>query len=99
MGNKGSCRLAAARRATKNDGLSYRALVAMILSCATAWGATVSGRVELTDSKKDASGVVVWLEPLEGAPPNTPPQTVSMAHRNKTFVPHVLAVRTGWEVT
>jgi plastocyanin len=69
-----------------------------LIWCMTAWCANVSGTVELTESKKDASGVVVWLEPLEGTPPDTPPQTATMAHHNKTFVPHVLAVRTGSKV-
>ena len=63
----------------------------------SAWPATISGRVELSESK-DWSGVVVWLEPLAGKPPDTPPQTASMAHQHKTFVPHVLAMRTGSKV-
>jgi plastocyanin len=65
--------------------------------CVTACAATISGRVELSESK-DRSGAVVWLTPLAGKPPDTPPQTVSMAHQHKTFVPHVLAVRTGSKV-
>lgn len=66
---------------------------------AVAWSAGVSGKVALTNSKlareKDDSGVVIWLDPLSGTPPATPPQTASIAHRKKTFVPHVVAVRTG----
>jgi len=71
---------------------------------AAAWCGSVSGRVELTDSKlatraiNGNSGVVVWLEPVAGPPPPTPPRTVSMAHHNKTFMPHVLAIRTGSKV-
>jgi plastocyanin len=65
---------------------------------AAAWSATVTGKVQLTDVKqareKDDSGVVVWLEPLSGAPPPSE-APASMAHKNKTFVPHVVAVRTG----
>jgi plastocyanin len=57
----------------------------------------VSGSVELSPTK-DRSGVVVWLEPLAGKPPDSPPQTASIAHHHKTFVPHVLAVRTGSKV-
>ncbi len=69
---------------------------------AAAWSATVTGKVQLTDVKqareKDDSGVVVWLEPLTGAaPPSDAPATI--AHKNKTFVPHVVAVRTGSKVT
>jgi plastocyanin len=59
--------------------------------------ATISGRVELSESK-DRSGVVLWFAPLAGKPPDTPPLTASMAHQHKTFVPHVLAVRTGSKV-
>lgn len=71
---------------------------------AAAWSATVTGKVELTDAKqareKDDSGVVVWLEPLPGTPTPPPSETPgSIAHKNKTFVPHVLAVRTGSKVT
>src|SRR6266516_3454905 len=67
-----------------------------------AWCATVSGKVQLTDSKltreKDDSGVVVWLDPLAGTP-SAPTEAANMAHKKKTFVPHVLAVRTGATVT
>ncbi|MBZ5625275.1 MAG: hypothetical protein LAQ69_42225 [Acidobacteriia bacterium] len=58
----------------------------------------------MTDSKaagnreKDDSGVVVWLEALAGAPPVTAGGQATMAHKNKTFVPHVIAVRTGSKV-
>ncbi len=72
---------------------------------AAAWCATVAGRVELTDSKaprsseSDNSGVVVWLAPLSGTAPETPRVTAIMAHKKKTFVPHVLAIRTGSKVS
>src|SRR5579871_3363808 len=62
----------------------------------SAWCATISGRVELTSSK-DHAGVVVWLEPVTKAP-ETPPATATMAHRNKTFLPDVVAVRAGSKV-
>jgi plastocyanin len=71
---------------------------------AVAWSATVSGKVKLTDSKLagkrelDDSGVVVWLEPTSGTPPaSTTP--ASVAHKSKTFVPHVVALRVGSKVT
>lgn len=65
--------------------------------------ASVSGRVELRDSKDaavrkglDYSGVVVWLEPINGAAPAPPPGAKAvMDQRNKTFVPHVLAIETN----
>jgi plastocyanin len=79
---------------------------AICFSCAAAaWAATISGKVELAGSKlaagheKDDSGVVVWLDPANGAAPQTPPASASIAHRKKTFVPHVVAVRTGSKVT
>jgi plastocyanin len=62
------------------------------------WGANLSGRVELSASK-DYSGVVVWLEPLGGTASPTAPAAASIAHKNKTFIPHVVAVRTGSKVS
>jgi plastocyanin len=68
----------------------------------------LSGRVEVTSSTSrpgvnregagNAAGVVAWLEPVSGKAPPTPPQTASIAHEHKTFVPHVLAVRLGSKV-
>jgi plastocyanin len=65
--------------------------------------ATVSGRVELRDSKDslvskkgDYSGVVVWLEPLNGEPLPVPQGArARMVQKDKTFTPHVLAVPIG----
>jgi len=79
--------------------------VTLFSLAAAGWCAAISGRVELTESKpakgqkKDASGVVVWVEPVTGPPPATPPANLSVAHKNKTFVPHVTVVRTGSKVT
>lgn len=44
----------------------------------------------------DDSGVVVWLEPLNGAPvlPAAVPHA-RMIQKNKTFTPHVLAITVG----
>ena len=64
----------------------------------------MSGTVNLVRSEgpagrkaKDASGVVVWLEPAGGTPPPpaSPPGRAVMEQRNKTFRPHVLAVEVG----
>ncbi len=70
---------------------------------AAAWSANVTGKVAVTDSKlareKDDSGVVLWLDPVAGEAPATPPETASVAHKKKTFVPHVVAVRTNSKVT
>ena len=73
---------------------------------ASALAATVSGTVSLVDAdgrapkKRDSSGVVVWLEPVGGAPRPVPAQSkqATMEQRNKTFVPHVLAVEAGTAV-
>jgi plastocyanin len=68
--------------------------------------APVTGRVELRDSKDpsvrkglDYSGVVVWLEPV---PPLSLPARkdlkARMEQRDKTFLPHVLAIEAGTRV-
>ncbi len=69
--------------------------------------APVTGRVDLRDSKDSAvrkgldySGVVVWLEPMPPSPKNTaqPGLKARMEQRNKTFLPHVLAIEAGTRV-
>ena len=69
-------------------------------------GASVSGRVDLRDSrdpavrkKLDYSGVVISLKPVDGAADPRPAVPLArMAQKNKTFVPHVLAVQVGASV-
>jgi len=69
-------------------------------------GATVSGRVELRDSRiaavrnrGDFSGVVVSLKPALSPAAGTPAlgagKHVVMLQKNKTFSPHVLAIPMG----
>jgi plastocyanin len=84
--------------------ICFSAVLALSLSAAT-----VTGRVVLRDSRdkavrlrSDYSGVVVWLEML-GAPLNSGwqdhiPLRAKMIQKNKTFTPHVLAVRVGTTV-
>ena len=69
--------------------------------------ATVNGTVMLVSAetrlprKGDWSAVVVWLEPVSntGAPAEpTAEKHVAMDQRNKTFVPHVLAIQVGTTV-
>ncbi len=69
----------------------------------TAAAVTVSGRVELVSSHDpkvrkhtDYSGVVVWLESLS-SPPVLPTAAAraQMVQKNKTFIPHVLAISVG----
>jgi len=64
--------------------------------------ATVSGRVELRDSRdpavrnrNDHSGVVIALKPVEGAPPPAADKHTTMLQKDKTFAPHVLAIPAG----
>lgn len=69
-------------------------------------GATVSGSVQLTLSHDpavrkhlDYSGVVVWLEPLSGAPViPVKARHAEITQKDKTFSPHVLAVMVGTTV-
>jgi plastocyanin len=71
-------------------------------------GATVSGRVSLSDSpvsaagkRQDCSGVVVWLEPASAAPPAAAPERAGVARviqKDKRFIPHVLAIQVGTAV-
>jgi len=69
---------------------------------------SVSGRVELRDSQEagvrkrmDFSGVVAWLEPLNGVPAVTSgaeKHVARMIQKDKTFTPHVLPIRVGTSV-
>lgn len=68
---------------------------------------TLVGSVALVDSaahmekkKRDYSGVVVWLEPVDPLRllPPAPRLHATMAQKNKTFLPHVLAVEVGTAV-
>lgn len=76
------------------------------LGVLTAGAATVSGSVELKDSrdpavrkKLDYSGVVISLKPVEGVVPvKNSIVHARMLQKNKTFTPHVLAVPVGASV-
>ena len=67
------------------------------------WCASVKGAVVLTDSRdpgvrrnKDFSGVVLWLEPVNGdAPRRVPIHHFRMEQKDKHFKPHVLAIPVG----
>jgi plastocyanin len=74
-------------------------LLAIFSSVATA--ATLTTHVTLTDPsapKADNSGVVVWLEPLSAKPDAHPASSPTLVHKNKTFIPHVIAIQTGTKV-
>lgn len=79
---------------------------AFLICALSAAGATVTGKVELRDSreasvskKMDFSGVVVWLEPAGtvNTPPTIPAAALHarMVQKDKTFTPHVLAIPVG----
>jgi len=79
--------------------ICFSALLAM-----PAVAATVSGRVELVDSRApavrqhhDYSGVAVWLEPIGAARPPAPLHA-RMLQKDKTFQPHLLVVTVGSKV-
>lgn len=67
------------------------------------WAATVTGRVELRDSRDpavrnrgDYSGVVLSLMRLQGPPAPQPiPPHFTILQKDKTFTPHVLAIPVG----
>jgi len=93
-----------ARARSTRNAIALFSLLACGLAGSTQ-AATVSGRVELRDSKEaqvrkkmDYSGVVVWLEPLSGTAPQAAAPSARMIQKDKTFTPHVLAVRTGTTV-
>jgi plastocyanin len=72
----------------------------------TLQAATVTGRVELTSSQdpnvrkhQDYSGVVVWLYPTSGATAvPVASHHAEMVQKNKTFLPHILAITVGTTV-
>jgi len=82
------------------------ALVSILVVCAVGNAATVTGRVELVFSQdpkvrkhSDYSGVVVWLEPVSGVPViPVRARHAEMVQKDKTFLPHVLAVTVGTTV-
>jgi plastocyanin len=90
-----------ARRANSGIGI-----LACLLACAwPALAVTVSGQVELRDSRhqsvrkhKNYSGVIVWLEPVGRPLPPAPGKTAVMLQKGKQFIPHVLAVAVGTTV-
>jgi plastocyanin len=65
-----------------------------------ALAADITGRVELTATRvKDRSGVVIWLEPMGvGTPVRLATGHATMTQKNKTFLPHILAVEAGTKV-
>jgi len=80
---------------------SLAALLAMPLAL-PGLGGSVKGRVELRDSKDaavrkkmDFSGVVVWLDPVNGKAPLPAAGHARMIQKDKAFTPHILAIEVG----
>ncbi|HYP14102.1 MAG TPA: hypothetical protein VEQ63_09275 [Bryobacteraceae bacterium] len=72
------------------------AIASSLLLVNAAAAAVVSGSVSLQGGKagagQDASGVVVWLEPVGSEPRKPDPKRAILLQKEKTFIPHVLAV-------
>lgn len=87
--------------------MTWRLLICSnLLAAAIAGGQEVSASVTLVDSRdekvvrrRDNSGVVVWLTPVNPLPLPAPrPRPAVMEQKNKTFRPHVLAIQVGTAV-
>jgi plastocyanin len=82
--------------------MTWRLLICFSVGAGLAAAAVVSGAVELTNSKdaavrkrKDYSGVVLWLDPVERNPVALATKRVEMLQKDKMFQPHVLAISVG----
>ena len=58
----------------------------------------LNSRVKARNGNIDASGVVVWLEPIDGDSPRGPRTPQKILQLGKRFRPHVMAVERGTEV-
>lgn len=69
----------------------------IFFSAVIAFGASVDGSVEIVNgSSHSASDVVVWLQPLSGSVPEMrKPVHRTLLQKDKSFRPHVLAIRAG----
>jgi plastocyanin len=92
------------RRPAPRPALCWLLAIALGISVIPATAATITGKVELRDSreaavskKMDYSGVVVWLEPAGAAWTKPAPAAMHarMIQKDKTFTPHVLAIPVG----
>ncbi len=73
----------------------WRLVICSSLLAAALDAATLSGQVDL--GTRDAAGVVVSLEPVNGAAAAAG-KSGAILHKNKTFIPHVLAIPVGAKV-
>lgn len=99
-----------ALRICSNRAVAWAGLAALAVALGPrAAASTVAGSVELMNSQdplvrkhKDYSGVVLWLDPLNGTalrPAAADPRPAQMIQKNKRFVPHVLAIPVGSPVS
>ena len=58
----------------------------------------LNSRVKARNGKIDASGVVVWLESIDGDSPRGPRTPQKILQIGKRFKPHIMAVERGTEV-
>lgn len=71
------------------------------LAVSAAVAGNVTGQFQLSDSvapevrQKNYSGIVVWLEPLQGKAPAAPSKTFTIVQKGKRFIPHVTAMPIG----
>ena len=94
------------RLPVRDNGAVVRLFATLALIAVPLSSATVSGTVELRDSRepavrkgRDYSGVVISLVPVNGIMRTaTPSRHAVMVQKNKTFTPHVLAVMVGTTV-
>jgi plastocyanin len=82
--------------------MRFLALLSLTLTLVTlsseAQTVRVSGTVQISGKKaiaKDASNVVLWLTPRNGAPPPMPPKQYRLVQHDKHFEPHLLIVPVG----
>lgn len=82
--------------------ISRSLISSSLLACLPALAANVTGAIELTTSKgaraRDASGIAVWLEPVEGKAPLPVGKVHVITQKNKRFLPHVSVVPVGTTV-
>ena len=83
----------------------WRSVTCFSLAVVSLQAATVSGMVSLRDSRVDAvtrrrdySGIVISLVPVNGAVVAAPAKHAAMIQKNKMFSPHVLPIVEGTTV-
>ena len=71
---------------------------AFAIAAGSAAAANIAGRVSFLSKRgqnPNAAETIIWLEPVGARVPHRPAVTLQMTTRNKTLIPHVLAVPVG----